>query len=127
VDKIGRLTVYFKFIYAINMTQKLYVGGLSYDTNEERLKEVFLAAGTVVSAILIIDKMTGRSRGFGFVEMSSVEEGEKAIEMFNGKEVDGRRVTVNEARPQESTGGFRPRSGGSSSRNFSSNRNDRKW
>ncbi|MEK9130097.1 MAG: RNA-binding protein [Patescibacteria group bacterium] len=110
------------------MTQKLYIGGLSYNTTDERLKEVFSAAGTVVSAIIIMDKITGRSRGFGFVEMSSVEEGEKAIEMFNGQEVDGRKITVNEARPQENTGGFRPRTGGN--RNYSNNRNDRddrKW
>ncbi|MBI4652686.1 RNA-binding protein [Candidatus Kuenenbacteria bacterium] len=105
------------------MTQKLYVGGLSYNSTDETLKEVFSAAGTVVSAIIIIDKMTGRSRGFGFVEMSSEEEAEKAIEMFDGKEVDGRRVTVNKARPQENNGGFRPRSG--SNRNY--NNDDRKW
>jgi RNA recognition motif-containing protein len=108
------------------MTQKLYVGGLSYNSTDETLKDVFLAAGTVVSAIIIIDKMTGRSRGFGFVEMSSEEEAEKAIEMFNDKEVDGRRVTVNKARPQENNGGFRPRSG--NNRNYNNDdRNDRKW
>ncbi|MFH1838636.1 MAG: RNA-binding protein [Candidatus Kuenenbacteria bacterium] len=108
------------------MTQKLYVGGLSYNTTEETLKEVFSEAGTVVSAIIIIDKISGRSRGFGFVEMSSEEEAEKAIEMFSDKEIDGRRITVNKARPQENTGGFRPRTGGN--RNYSNNdRNDRKW
>ena len=67
------------------MTQKLYVGGLSYNTTDETLKEVFSEAGTVVSAIIIIDKISGRSRGFGFVEMSSEEESEKSIEMFNNK------------------------------------------
>lgn len=105
------------------MAQKLYVGGLSYNSTEETLKEVFSEAGTVVSAIIIIDKMTGRSRGFGFVEMSSEEEAEKAIELLNNKEIDGRRITVNKARPQENTGGFRPRS--NNNRNY--NNDDRKW
>ncbi len=90
------------------MAKKLYVGGLSYDTNEAALKETFSAAGAVESAVIIIDRMTGRSKGFGFVEMSSDEEAQKAIEMFNGKELGGRTVTVNEARPQES----RPRQDG---------------
>lgn len=90
------------------MSKKLYVGGLSYDTTESTLKETFAGAGTVESATIIMDRMSGRSKGFGFVEMSSDEEAEKAIEMFNGKEIDGRSVTVNEARPQES----RPRGGG---------------
>ena len=84
------------------MAKKLYVGGLSYDTTEDALKETFSQAGTVESATIIIDKMSGRSKGFGFVEMSSEEEAQKAIEMFNGKELDGRNITVNEARPQES-------------------------
>ena len=81
------------------MAKKLYVGGLSYDTTEATLKDAFAAAGTVESATIIIDKMTNRSKGFGFVEMSSDEEAAKAIEMFNGKDLDGRNVTVNEARP----------------------------
>lgn len=83
------------------MAKKLYVGGLSYDTNEGSLKAAFSQAGTVDSATIIIDKMSGRSKGFGFVEMSSDEEAQKAIEMFNGKELDGRTITVNEARPME--------------------------
>ena len=90
------------------MAKKLYVGGLSYDTTEKTLKETFSQAGTVESATVITDRMSGRSKGFGFVEMSSDEEAQKAIEMFNGKELDGRNITVNEARPQES----RPRQGG---------------
>ena len=90
------------------MAKKLYVGGLSYDTNDSTLKEKFGAAGTVESAVIIMDNMTNRSKGFGFVEMSSDEEAQKAIEMWNGKELDGRTITVNEARPMES----RPRSGG---------------
>jgi len=83
------------------MAKKLYVGGLSYDTTEDSLKEAFAKAGTVESAIIIIDKMSGRSKGFGFVEFSSDEEAQKAIEMWNGKEFEGRSLTVNEARPME--------------------------
>ncbi len=90
------------------MTKKLYVGGLSYDTTEAALKETFSQAGTVESAVIITDKVSGRSKGFGFVEMSSEEEAQKAIETFNGKELDGRNITVGEARPMES----RPRQGG---------------
>lgn len=83
------------------MAKKLYVGGLSYDTNEAALKETFSKAGVVETAVVIIDKMSGRSKGFGFVEMSNDEEAQKAIEMLNGKELDGRTITVNEARPME--------------------------
>ncbi len=90
------------------MAKKLFVGGLSYETTESSLKETFSRAGTVESAAIIIDKMSGRSKGFGFVEMSSDQEAQKAIEMFNGKELDGKNMTVNEARPMES----RPREGG---------------
>lgn len=81
------------------MASKLYVGSLSYDTTEDTLKSTFEQAGTVESAVIIIDKMSNRSKGFGFVEMSSDEEAKKAIEMFNGKELDGRAIIVNEARP----------------------------
>ncbi len=92
------------------MAKKLYVGGLSYNTTEATLRDTFAQAGTVVSAVIIIDKMTNRSKGFGFVEMSTDEEAAKAIEMFNGKDLDGRNVTVNEAKPLEPraprTGGF---------------------
>jgi len=91
------------------MAKKLYVGGLAYSTTDSALKDTFAQAGTVESAVVIMDKMSGRSKGFGFVEMSSDEEAQKAIEMFNGKELDGRSITVNEARPMES----RPRGGGS--------------
>lgn len=83
------------------MAKKLYVGGLSYSTTSDALKEAFSAAGNVESAIVITDKMSGRSKGFGFVEMSSDDEAAKAIDMFNGKELDGRTITVNEARPFE--------------------------
>ena len=95
------------------MAKKLYVGGLSYDTTESTLKEKFSEAGTVESANVITDKMSGRSKGFGFVEMSSDEEAQKAVEMFNGKELDGRTITVNEARPMEPRqGGFNRGGGG---------------
>ena len=83
------------------MAKKLFVGGLSYETTEATLKETFSQVGTVESANVITDKMSGRSKGFGFVEMSSEEEAQKAIEMFNGKEIDGKNVTVNEAKPLE--------------------------
>ena len=81
------------------MASKLYVGSLSYDTTEDTLKDTFAQAGAVQSATIIIDRMSNRSKGFGFVEMSSDEEAKKAIEMFNGKELDGRNIIVNEARP----------------------------
>ncbi|MEK7553022.1 MAG: RNA-binding protein [Patescibacteria group bacterium] len=81
------------------MAKKLYVGGLSYNTTDDGLKEAFAKAGTVSSAKVITDRLTGRSRGFGFVEMESDTEADAAVEMWTGKELDGRRLTVNEARP----------------------------
>lgn len=81
------------------MSNKLYVGGLSFETTEETLKELFSQAGTVNSATIILDRNSGKSRGFGFVEMSNEQEAQKAIEMFNGKELDGRNIIVDEARP----------------------------
>ena len=86
------------------MGTKLYVGNLSFRTTSEELREAFAAAGTVESASVIEDRDTGRSRGFGFVEMASKEEGEAAISQFNGKEFNGRNLTVNEARPREDRG-----------------------
>ncbi len=83
------------------MAKKLYVGNLAWATTDESLKNAFSAAGKVDSATVITDKMSGRSRGFGFVEMSNDDEAAKAIEMFNGKDLDGRKITVNEARPME--------------------------
>lgn len=91
------------------MATKLYVGGVSYGTTEDGLRDAFAQAGNVVSAKIIIDKMTGRSRGFGFVEMATEAEAQKAIELWNGKELDGRTLTVNEARPLEERA---PRTGG---------------
>ena len=81
------------------MAKKLYVGGLSYGTTDETLRTSFAQAGEVTSASVIMDRMTGRSKGFGFVEMASDDDAAKAIEMWNGKELEGRRLTVNEARP----------------------------
>jgi len=91
------------------MAKKLYVGGLSYNTSDATLKEFFASAGTVETATIIMDKMTNRSKGFGFVEMATDEEAKKAIETLNGKELDGRTLTVNEARPMEPRA---PRTGG---------------
>ena len=87
------------------MSTKLYVGNLSFRTTDEDLREAFSQAGTVESANVIQDRETNRSRGFGFVEMASAEEAAKAIEMFNGKDIGGRNVTVNEARPKTDRGG----------------------
>jgi len=83
------------------MATKLYVGGLPYASTDDALKSHFSQAGTVVSATIIMDKMSGRSKGFGFVEMSTDEEAQKAIEMFNGQDFEGRKLTVNEARPMQ--------------------------
>ncbi len=80
---------------------KLYVGSLDYSVTADQLKELFAEAGTVVDAVVISDKYSGRSKGFGFVEMSSKEEAKKAIEMFNEKDFQGRKMIVNEARPQQ--------------------------
>jgi RNA recognition motif-containing protein len=91
---------------------KLYVGNISFDTNEQDLEELFGEVGTVNSANIINDRDSGRSRGFGFVEMSSKQEGEDAIEQFNGKEINGRSLVVNEARQREDRGGSRGGGGG---------------
>jgi len=80
------------------MVKKLYIGGLSWGTTDDSLAAAFSQAGKVVSAVVIKDKFTGKSRGFGFVEMDEAEI-QAAIDMFNGKELDGRTITVNEARP----------------------------
>jgi len=81
------------------MGSKLYVGGLPYSVTEGRLQEIFAVHGTVESVNVISDKFTGQSRGFGFVEMSSGAEAQKAIEVLNGTQLDGRTLTVNEAKP----------------------------
>ena len=87
------------------MSTKLYVGNLSFDTSSEQLQTIFSETGTVQSASIVEDRETGRSRGFGFVEMSTKEEAASAIEQFNGKEVGGRALKVNEAKPRENRGG----------------------
>src|SRR3982750_2568570 len=89
---------------SIFMSMKLYVGNLAFQTSSDDLQQLFAQAGTVESASVVEDRETGPSRGFGFVEMSSKEEGQKAIEEFNGKEVNGRNLNVNEAKPREDRG-----------------------
>lgn len=98
------------------MTQKLYVGNLSYGTSEEAFQSLFEEFGTIESVKLIRDKETGRLKGFGFVEMASSEAAQAAIAALNGKEVDGRKLVVNEARPQDPNRNGRPNRGGNSNR-----------
>ncbi|MCL5010826.1 MAG: RNA-binding protein [Patescibacteria group bacterium] len=117
------------------MAKKLYVGNLSYDTKEDGLKALFAKAGQVESCQIITDKYSGRSKGFGFVEMASDEEAAKAVEMLNNSELDGRNITVAEARPMADRpagggfnrgGGFRDRGDrGGFNRNRDSRSNDR--
>jgi RNA recognition motif-containing protein len=97
------------------MGKKLYVGNLPYSVNDDRLRDIFTGAGNVESAKVIIDRDSGRSKGFGFVEMASDEEAQAAISQMNGVEEDGRAINVSEARPQaprEGGGGFRGGGGG---------------
>ena len=86
------------------MSTNLYVGNLSYNIDSQKLEELFSKVGKVVSAQVISDRYSGRSRGFGFVEMASDQEAKKAIDTLNGKEIDGRAIIVNEARPREERG-----------------------
>jgi len=83
------------------MGTKLFVGGLSWDTTEDTLRNAFAQIGAVTSAVIIMDKFSGKSRGFGFVEMATGEEAEKAVNELNGKELDGRTIVVNEAKPMQ--------------------------
>lgn len=83
------------------MATKLFIGSLAWATNDDSLKNFFASAGTVVSATVIVDRDTNRSKGFGFVEMSSNEEAKKAVDELNGKDLDGRAIVVSEARPRE--------------------------
>lgn len=101
------------------MAMKLYVGNLSFQTSSEELQQLFAQAGTVESASVVEDRDTGRSRGFGFVEMASKEDGEKAIQQFNGTDLNGRNLTVNEARPREDRGN---RGGGGGRGGYGGNR-----
>ena len=93
------------------MAMKLYVGGLAYSVTDKELEELFTAQGKVVSAVVIKDRDSGQSKGFGFVEMDDIKDGQNAIKELNGKEVSGRAIVVNQARPQEdrrpSGGGYR--------------------
>ena len=98
------------------MATKLYVGNLAFQTTSEDLQELFSQVGTVESASVVEDRMTGRSRGFAFVEMATPEDAASAIEQMNGKEVGGRALKVNEAKPREN------RSGGGGGRRFGGNR-----
>ncbi|HXQ72011.1 MAG TPA: hypothetical protein VN844_16065 [Pyrinomonadaceae bacterium] len=97
------------------MSTKLYVGNLTFQTTSQQLQDLFAQAGTVQSASVVEDRETGRSRGFAFVEMATAEEAAAAIDQFNGKDLGGRALKVNEAKPRENRGG----SGG---RNFGGNR-----
>jgi RNA recognition motif-containing protein len=106
------------------MAQKLFIGGLAFTTSTERLREVFAAAGQVESAAVVTDRETGRSRGFGFVEMSTTEDADKAIAQFNGKDVDGRQVRVEKASPG---GGTRSNGGGGNSRGFGGSSRGGRW
>lgn len=98
------------------MAKKLYVGNLSYTTNDDSLREAFAAVGAVASASVVIDRESGRSRGFGFVEMETEEAAQEAVNRLNNTEMDGRTITVAEARPRRNDGGFggggRSRGGG---------------
>ena len=94
------------------MAMKLYVGNLSYNVNNSELEQMFTPFGTVQSASIITDRETGRSKGFGFVEMGSDQEAQAAINDLHGKDIGGRSLTVNEARPREDRGGFKSGGGG---------------
>lgn len=97
-------------------SKKLYVGNLPYTTTDADLKDLFSQAGNVESATIISDKFSGRSKGFGFVEMSTLEEADKAISMFNGQQMGGRAITVTEARPKPEGGAGRSFGGGGAAR-----------
>jgi RNA recognition motif-containing protein len=122
------------------MSTKLYVGNLAFQTTSEDLQELFSQAGTVESASVVEDRLTGRSRGFAFVEMSTPEEAAAAIEQMNGKEVGGRALKVNEAKPRENRGGGGSRrpggnrgggyggnSGGGRGKNFGGGNREPRW
>jgi RNA recognition motif-containing protein len=94
------------------MAKKLYIGGLPYSVTDEQLRSLLMPHGSVESATVVVDRMTDRSRGFGFVEMGTQEEAEKAIRALNGTQVEGRTLTVNMAKPREDRGGGGSRGGG---------------
>jgi RNA recognition motif-containing protein len=99
-----------------HMSANIYVGSLPYSIKDEQLQDLFATYGTVEAARVITDKYTGQSRGFGFVEMGSQAEAQRAIEALNGTQLDGRTLVVNEARPQEKRSNQRPRGGGDRNR-----------
>jgi len=100
------------------MAKRLYVGNLTYGTTDATLRQMFEAFGTVTSAQIIMDRDTGRSKGFGFVEMNSDQEAQAAIAALNGQQVDGRALTVNEARPKTEGGGRGGYGGGGGGRRY---------
>src|SRR6059036_2077046 len=106
----------------VSMAQKLFIGGLAFSTSTERLREVFAAAGQVESAAVVTDRDTGRSRGFGFVEMATAEEADQAIAQFNGKDLDGRQLRVEKASAGGARGG-----GGGNSRGFGGSSRGGRW
>ena len=103
------------------MAQKLFIGGLPFSTSTDRLREVFAAVGAVESAAVVMDRDTGRSRGFGFVEMATLEDADRAIPQLNGKDLDGRQLKVEKAAPGGS------RAGGGDSRGFGGSSRGRSW
>jgi RNA recognition motif-containing protein len=107
------LHVYNRRREKIRMAKKLYVGGVPYSSTDADLRDAFSQAGEVVSATIIMDRMSGRSKGFGFVEMATDDAASKAIEMWNGKDFQGRKLTVNEARPMQPRDNSRRDNGGS--------------
>lgn len=111
------------------MSNKLFVGGLSWDTTNQSLQAFFSQMGTVVSASVIVDKFSGKSKGFGFVEMSSQEEAQRAMEQLNGQTLDGRTINISEARPmvprENRGGGGRSFGGGGYNRNRGNGHDDR--
>lgn len=113
------------------MATKLFVGNLSFQATDSDLADLFSQVGAVASATIIMDKMTGKSRGFGFVEMTTNQEAQQAVERLNGTELHGRALTVNEAKPQESRGGGGGRSfgggGGGGNRGGGGGGRDRRW
>ena len=98
------------------MAQKLFIGGLAFSTSTETLRDTFGQAGHVESAAVVTDRITGQSRGFGFVDMSTAQEADQAIAMLNGKDLDGRQIRVEKATSSGAFGGARDGSGGSSRR-----------
>lgn len=105
------------------MSNKLFVGNLSFNTTETSLQDAFSAHGNVTEAVIMLDKMTSRSRGFGFVTMETAEGAQAAVRALNGAKLDGRELTVNEARPRED----RPRTGGGGGGGFRGERRERRY